>query len=69
MKGQGALLLALLLLSGCAGLNDALVRSWLQDRELGNRINSQIREGLKRRMTAPAPVSPGRPAPPFLDRG
>jgi hypothetical protein len=63
------LLLAPLLLSGCAALNDSLVRSWYGDRDLGDRVNSQIREGIERRMSAPEQVLPKRPAPAFLDQG
>ena len=69
MKRQAPLLLTLLLLSGCGALNDSLVRIWFQDLELGSRVNSQIREGLKRRMSAPATELPKRPAPVFLDQG
>ena len=64
-----ALLLAPLLLSGCAALNDALVRRWYGDRGLSDRVNSQIREGLEKRMSAPERVLPKRPAPAFLDQG
>lgn len=69
MKGPAPLLLTLLLLSGCEALNDSLVRIWFQDLELGSRVNSQIREGLKRRMSAPAQDLPKRPTPVFLDQG
>jgi len=68
VRRTGPLLLAFLLLSGCGALNDSLVRFWFQDRELGERVNSQIREGLERRMSAPAEV-PKIPAPAFLDQG
>jgi Mn-dependent DtxR family transcriptional regulator len=64
-----ALLLALQFLAGCAGLNDALVRAWFLDHHLSDRVNSQIREGLERRMSAPAEVLPKKPAPAFLDQG
>jgi hypothetical protein len=63
------MLLALLLLSGCEALNDSLVRLWFQEPGLSNRVNSQIREGLIRRMSAPAAQAPRRPAPAFLDLG
>ena len=69
MKRRGPLLLALLLLAGCSALNDALVRTWFQDRDLSDRVSSQIREGLKKRMSAPAQPLPHRPAPAFLDQG
>jgi uncharacterized protein YcfL len=69
MRSRAALLLASLLLGGCSSLNDALVRSWMQDRELGERVNAQIREGLERRKSAPEKVLPKKPAPPFLDQG
>ena len=69
MRYSVRLLLALPLLAGCADLNDALVRRWFEDRDLGNRVNSQIREGLQRRMSAPVPLLPKREAPPFLDQG
>lgn len=69
MRYAARLLLALPLLAGCAELNDALVRRMLEDRGLGNRVNSQIREGLERRRSAPAPRLPKREAPAFLDQG
>ncbi|GFO70582.1 hypothetical protein GMLC_41610 [Geomonas limicola] len=60
--------LTVLLLTGCAELNDSLVRAWFMDHQLGNRVGTQIREGLKKREQAPVPVQP-RPAPDFLDEG
>jgi hypothetical protein len=63
------LLLALPLIAGCASLNDSLVRIWFRDRALGDRVNSQIREGLGKRESAPPEVLPKRPAPAFLDQG
>jgi hypothetical protein len=63
------LLLALPLLAGCSSLNDQLVRIWFEDRELGNRVKSQIWEGLERRQVAPEHVRPKRAAPAFLDQG
>jgi hypothetical protein len=63
------LLLALPLLAGCATLNDALVRGWYQDLNLGDRVNSQIREGLEKRRSAPVKALPQRSAPAFLDQG
>jgi hypothetical protein len=69
MNGRIPLLLGLLLLGGCSSLNDALVRSWMRDRELGERVNTQIREGLERRRSAPEKVLPKKPAPAFLDQG
>lgn len=75
MKGRASRLLAAplmlvpLLLAGCAELNDSLVRIWFEDRNLSDQISSQIKEGLQRRDTAPAPVLPKRSAPAFLDQG
>ena len=69
MKRVVSLLLALPLLAGCSALNDTLVRIWYQDRGFGERVNSQIREGLERRRFAPAKVLPSKPAPAFLDQG
>jgi len=63
------LLVALLSLAGCAQLNDSLVRIRFEDRNLSNRMNSEIREGLEKRKSAPEQVQPRRPAPAFLDRG
>jgi len=62
-------LLALPLVAGCAALNDSLVHIWFQDRSLSNRVNRQIREGLKKRLSAPERVSPKIPAPAFQDQG
>lgn len=61
-------LLAALFITGCAELNDTLVRTWFMDRKLGNRVGTQIREGLEKREQTPVPVQP-RPAPEFLDQG
>ena len=75
MKGYSSrlltapLILAPLLLPGCAALNDSLVRFRFEDRNLSGQINSRIREGLQRRDSAPAPELPKRPAPAFLDQG
>jgi hypothetical protein len=69
MSGRIPLLLGLLLLGGCSSLDDALVRSFMQDRELRERVNDQIREGLERKKSAPEKLLPGNPAPPFLDQG
>ena len=63
------LLLALLSLAGCSALNDSLVRFWFQDLDLSEKVNSQIREGLGKRMSAPEPALPKIPAPPSLDQG
>ena len=63
------LILAPLLFAGCAELNDSLVRFWFEDRNLSDQVSSQIREGLQRRESAPAPALPKRPAPAFLDQG
>jgi hypothetical protein len=60
---------ALLLLSGCAAINDAVVRHWLMEPGLSGRVNSQIREGLERRKSSPPARGPGFPAPEFLDQG
>lgn len=68
MKKRYLCCAAALVLSGCAGLNDALVRAWFKDQQLGDRVGTQIREGLERRKAAPAPVRP-LPAPEFLDQG
>jgi hypothetical protein len=72
-KGKVKLRVALLLLfpltGGCVGLNDTLVRAWFQDREISNRVNSQIREGLEKRRSAPQRMLPILPAPAFLDQG
>ena len=64
-----ALLSAILLLGGCAALNDSLVRMWFQDQGLSDRINTQIREGLERRRSAPEQNVPRQPAPVFIDQG
>ena len=70
MNFRRPLLLALPLLAGCAALNDALVRSLFEDRNLSDRVNGQIREGLERRQSAPEQQVPAkRPAPAFLDQG
>jgi len=69
MRGLTGVVLASLVLGGCAELNDSLVRSWFKDRELGDRVSSQIREGLERRQAVPQPELPKRPAPAFLDEG
>ena len=69
MRWWVTLLLALPLFAGCAGLNDSLVRFWFQDRSLGDRVNTQIREGLEHRESAPARELPKLPAPAFLDQG
>jgi hypothetical protein len=66
---RAALLSAILLLGGCAALNDTLVRMWFQDQGLSDRINTQIREGLERRMSAPEQTVPRQPAPVFIDQG
>lgn len=63
------LLLALALLPGCEALNGALVRQSLKQWGLSRRLDSQIREGLEKRMTAPPAKTPTRPAPAFLDQG
>jgi len=68
MRARCWTVLAALLFSGCAELNDSLVRTWFMDRQLGNRVGTQIREGLEKRERAPVPTTP-RPAPEFLDEG
>lgn len=68
MRIRHGAVLGVLLLTGCAELNDSLVRAWFMDRKLGNRVGTQIREGLEKREQAPVPVQP-RPAPEFLDQG
>jgi hypothetical protein len=70
VKRLAPLLLALVLalLSGCEGLNDALVRQWFKDSGLSRKVNEQIREGLERRKARPKDI-PRTPAPDFLDQG
>ena len=69
VKHRAWFLLAPLLLTGCASLNDTLVRIWFKDRDLSNRVNLQIREGLQRRMSQPEKLLPKKLAPAFLDQG
>ena len=63
------LLLALVVLSGCESLNEAVVRQLFRDPGLSRRMNYQIREGLERRKTLPPADIPHKPAPTFLDQG
>ena len=69
MKRLKMSLLALVLLSGCDTLNDAVVRQLFRDPGLSRKVNYQIREGLEKRKAAPQPNVPLRPAPDFLDQG
>ena len=64
-----ALLLALVLLSGCETLNATLVRQRFKDRGLSHRVAEQIKEGLEKRQRAPAANTPTTPAPGFMDQG
>ena len=68
MRRLGTLLLALLLLAGCEGVNATLVRQMHKDWGVSRRIYHQIREGLEKREGAPGKVQK-RPAPPSLDQG
>jgi len=68
LKRCHLLLAALLLLSGCETLNDALVRQWFKDSGLSHKVKDQIWEGLERRESAPV-QRPATPAPAFLDQG
>jgi hypothetical protein len=69
MKSLGPLLLTLLLLSGCAGINDALVRQWFRDPGLSHKVKDQILEGLEIRKSKAPSELPSIPAPAFLDQG
>lgn len=64
-----AVLVLFLFLAGCASVNDAIVRRWFQDTGYGDQVNSQIRRGLERRMSAPQRVVPKEASPEFLDQG
>lgn len=66
---RALLLLGTLFFAGCASVNDSLVRMWFQDTELGDRVNSQIRRGLDKRMSTPEKALPKKSAPAFLDQG
>ena len=67
MRLAGVGVLALLLLSGCASVNDMLVRQMFKDWGVSRSIRGQIWEGLERREAAPS--FPKKPAPPFMDQG
>ncbi|UFS69281.1 hypothetical protein LPW11_15425 [Geomonas sp. RF6] len=71
MRRVALLILAAGMLSGCEGMNDAMVRRWHMDRQLGTEMNDQIQEGYRRRMEVPpAPATaPKTPAPTGLDQG
>lgn len=60
---------ALLSLTGCETLNDAMVRRMFWDGGVSRSVERQILDGLERREKVPAVTEPGRPAPPELDRG
>ena len=63
------LLLALVLLSGCEGLNAALVRQMHKSPGLSRRVSHQILEGLERRKAVPPEREQKRAAPAFMDLG
>jgi len=67
--GGVLMLAALASLTGCASLNDAVVRGWFTDRELSGRVHDQIRRGLEQREKVPVSPQPSRPSPAFLDQG
>ncbi|MCM0082301.1 hypothetical protein L4X63_11945 [Geomonas sp. Red32] len=67
--GRALVLVLLLTLTGCETINDAVVRSWLMDSGLGNRVNKQIKEGLKKKEISPPVTGPRFPAPQGLDQG
>jgi hypothetical protein len=68
VRRLGWLLLALLLLTGCEALNDALVRQSLKDGGLSSSVNRRIRQRLERNLAVPE-SRPKTPAPAFLDQG
>lgn len=68
MRLAGLGVLAALLLSGCASINDALVRQMFKDWGTSRSVRQQIMEGLERRREVPPP-GPKELAPPFMDMG
>ena len=68
MRLAGLGVLAALLLSGCASINDMLVRQKFKDWGVSRSVKQQIREGLERRREV-VPAGPTELAPPFMDLG
>ncbi|GFO57024.1 hypothetical protein GMSM_40310 [Geomonas sp. Red276] len=68
-SGRLIALATLLAVTGCESINDAVVRSWLMDSGLGNRVSKQIKEGLKKKEAAPPVTGPRFPAPQGMDQG
>lgn len=68
MRLFGLGMVVLLLLPGCASINDMLVRQMFKDWGVSRSISQQIKEGLERRREVPPP-GPKELAPPFMDMG